>query len=150
AASQAPGSPVTATGYTTLTLPMTISPEKPRFGLRYIAASGSYDFNGINLNGRVSWYAVDNTAPVITNYSPADQTTGVLPHSTISANVADASLQNATMKLDGQSVTTISRAGAISYTSGSPLSSGMHQVVVTATDSVGNTTSPPAQWSFTV
>lgn len=150
--SSAAGTPATGSApfSRTFELPARGAYQKPRLGLRFLGASGSYAFNGLVVDGRVTWYALDNAVPSVAELTPARGQQDVSPTAEVAASVGDAKLDTATLHVDGALVASIHSAGRISYVPSAPgLLPGVHTASVTASDVAGN---PPttATWQFTV
>ncbi len=149
--SEAPGSPATSASpfNRTFELPPRGAPQKPRLGLRFLGATGSYDFHGLVIDGRVRWYAIDNQSPTVTNVTPADGQLDVSPTAAVGADVGDARLRDAYLHLDGELVAAIEAAGSLAYVPTSGMSQGEHTATITATDTAGNPQTV-VSWRFSV
>ena len=103
----------------------------------------------------ISGVTVDNDPPDITNLQPVNQTVISDNQPTISADYIDASgvsIPSVVLEVDSTNVTSFSTvtASSISYLPGSPLSEGVHDVYVEATDESSNQNRAVETWWFTV
>jgi hypothetical protein len=117
-----------------------------------LGASGKDNTYGYGLVDAVkaTTSSVDNAPPTISGITPNDGALINTAAPTISATVSDASgIGSINMQLDGFAVTPINYVGTIVSYQATSLSQGLHQVSLTATDTLGN---PPATktWTFTV
>jgi hypothetical protein len=128
-------------------------------GQIYVAAGWHNDITGIKYYWidwiDISGITVDNDPPEITNLQPINQTVIADNQPTISANYTDASgvsIPSVVLDVDSTNVTsfsTVTGAG-VSYVPGSPLSEGVHDVYIEATDESSNQNRAVKTWWFTV
>lgn len=132
---------------------------RARVGWRYIGTSGnrSPEPDRYKMSARLAWYGVDDTAPTISQRTPAPGAT-VAP-SGVSAQVSDrgSGVRTAQLVVDGQPVVAVDGAGphttaddtadlAIEYAG--TLAAGPHVASVLATDWAGRQST--VTWSFNV
>ena len=123
-------------------------------GLHSIVATASD--NAGNHGTTSEWkITVDTVAPVISNISPAPGSVVTQASPSISAKLADTlsgiDPASVTLSIDGTAVPSAfdPATGAVTAVSGIPLTSGEHQLVLSASDNAGNSAATLG-WMFTV
>ncbi|MHB8182116.1 MAG: IPT/TIG domain-containing protein [Acidithiobacillus ferrivorans] len=119
-------------------------------------ADGSYNAvvsiadNAGDVGSAAGSFAVDTTAPAISNLSPSGHI--LTQTATIGANISDLgsgiNLSTLTVSLDGAALSGCSvTSGVVSCPTGA-LNSGLHNYVVSVSDNAGNITSAPGSFSY--
>jgi hypothetical protein len=128
-------------------------------GQIYVAAGYHNDITGVKTYYidwiDISGITVDNDPPDITNLQPVNQTVISDNQPSISADYTDASgvsIPSVVLDVDSTNVTSFSTVtgSSVSYLPGSPLSEGVHDVYVEATDESSNQNRAVKTWWFTV